>query len=82
MNEQGLYAGSLYLVESSFNHHQCDDDNRPEIGIAILPQYFLDNFKTVAEAIEDFTKGGVVDVNGRKQSRFKVIDAISATTNV
>ncbi|KAJ3058784.1 hypothetical protein HK102_010317 [Quaeritorhiza haematococci] len=48
MNEKGLVANTLYLVESDYGA----DSTRPTLSIAAWAQYVLDNFATVAEAVE------------------------------
>lgn len=49
LNEKGLAANLLYLVESDYGQpvdgHSC-------LSIAAWPQYVLDNYATVAEAVE------------------------------
>jgi len=49
MNEEGLVANVLWLVESEY---PAEDSGRPVLTIAAWAQYVLDNFATVAEAIE------------------------------
>src|SRR3954463_13676676 len=49
LNEKGLAANLLYLVESNYG---TPDENRPCLSIAAWPQYVLDNCGTVAEAVE------------------------------
>lgn len=49
MNEKGLVANLLYLVESGFSSAV---DGRPNLSIAMWLQYVLDNFSSVAEAVE------------------------------
>ena len=48
MNEAGLVANLLYLAESDYGQ----PDGRPAISISLWAQYALDNFATVAEAVE------------------------------
>jgi penicillin V acylase-like amidase (Ntn superfamily) len=48
MNEKGLVANLLYLAESDYGK---SDDKRPFLSIAAWPQYALDNYATVAEAV-------------------------------
>jgi choloylglycine hydrolase len=48
MNEAGLVANLLWLVESSY---PVRDDDKPGLSIAAWAQYALDNFATVAEAV-------------------------------
>lgn len=49
MNEVGLVANVLWLVESSYPSF---DGTAPGLSIAAWAQYILDNFATVAEAVE------------------------------
>jgi choloylglycine hydrolase len=50
VNEKGLSAHILYLAgESDFGKR---DPKKPGIGVMQWAQYFLDNFATVAEAVE------------------------------
>lgn len=53
MNEKGLVASLLYLVESGYIR---PGDNRPAMGISIWTQYVLDNFATVEEAVAELKK--------------------------
>lgn len=48
MNEAGLAANVLWLVESSY---PVWDGRKPALSIAAWAQYVLDNFATVAEAV-------------------------------
>ncbi|QDQ87147.1 linear amide C-N hydrolase [Alcaligenaceae bacterium SJ-26] len=48
LNEAGLSASVLWLVESSYPEH---DSGKPGLTIAAWAQYVLDNFATVAEAV-------------------------------
>ncbi len=48
MNEKGLVANLLWLVESEYPAY---DGSRPGISIAAWAQYVLDNFATVEEAV-------------------------------
>jgi len=50
LNEAGLVANVLWLVESGY---PATDDERPLLSIAAWTQYVLDNFATVAEAVEE-----------------------------
>lgn len=52
MNEAGLVANLLYLAESDYGQ----PDGRPAISISVWAQYVLDNFATVAEAVEALAK--------------------------
>jgi len=49
MNEKGLVANTLYLVESDYGRPA---PGRPLISISAWAQYVLDNHATVAEAVE------------------------------
>lgn len=49
MNEAGLVANVLWLVESSYPEF---DSKKPELTIAAWAQYMLDNFATVQEAVD------------------------------
>lgn len=49
MNEKGLVANVLWLVESQYPK---PDSSKPMLAISIWAQYVLDNFATVAEAID------------------------------
>ncbi|QLL08975.1 linear amide C-N hydrolase [Mycobacterium vicinigordonae] len=49
LNEAGLAGHVLWLAESSYG---VPDDSRPQLSQAIWLQYFLDNFETVAEAVQ------------------------------
>ncbi|SFW21405.1 penicillin amidase Cysteine peptidase. MEROPS family C59 [Nitrosovibrio sp. Nv17] len=49
MNEAGLVANVLWLVESSYPKH---DGSKPGLTIAAWAQYVLDNYATVREAVE------------------------------
>lgn len=53
MNEAGLTANALWLAESEY---PTPTDTRPHMTLAIWAQYFLDNFGTVAEAVEEARK--------------------------
>jgi len=49
MNEKGLVANILYLAETEYPK---PDDKTPVMSISLWAQYALDNFATVAEAVE------------------------------
>ncbi|TVP98251.1 MAG: linear amide C-N hydrolase [Balneolaceae bacterium] len=58
MNEKGLVANMLWLVESEYPEYEMNGD-KPGLAISAWAQYVLDNFATVAEAVaamrnEDF----------------------------
>lgn len=49
LNEAGLAGHVLWLAESTYG---TADDSRTQLSQAVWLQYFLDNFATVAEAVE------------------------------
>jgi len=49
MNERGLVANLLYLAESDYGKPAA---GQPTLSIALWAQYVLDNFATVAEAVD------------------------------
>lgn len=49
LNEAGLFANVLWLVESEYPKF---DGSKPGLTIAAWAQYMLDNFKTVQEAVD------------------------------
>ena len=51
MNEKGLVANLLYLAESQYPRPAANDQ-RKAVCISAWAQYVLDNFATVAEAVE------------------------------
>jgi choloylglycine hydrolase len=53
MNEKGLVANVLYLVESDYGKA---DNNRPTLSIAAWAQYVLDNYTSVKEAVDALSK--------------------------
>lgn len=58
MNEKGLVANLLWLAESEYPQW---DGKKPGLSVAAWVQYMLDNFATVAEAV-DFVGKGTFDV--------------------
>lgn len=48
LNEKGLVANLLYLAEADYGK---PNETRPSLSIAAWPQYVLDNYATVAEAV-------------------------------
>lgn len=52
MNEAGLVANLLFLAESDYG----ETEGRPPLSMALWAQYVLDNFATVAEAVEALEK--------------------------
>lgn len=55
MNEKGLVANLLWLVQSEYPHFEKGGD-KPGLTIAAWAQYALDNFATVAEAVEELRR--------------------------
>jgi penicillin V acylase-like amidase (Ntn superfamily) len=51
MNEAGLSANALYLAESDYGTPVANDPRKP-LSLTAWAQYALDNFATVAEAVE------------------------------
>lgn len=54
MNEAGLGANLLYLVESDYGDYK--KSGKPLVSIGAWLQYVLDNYGTVAEAVEALSK--------------------------
>jgi choloylglycine hydrolase len=54
INEKGLVANMLYLVESEYG--PTKNPNAPRLSIAAWAQYVLDNFATVKEAVDALSK--------------------------
>ena len=52
MNEKGLVMNGLYLVESDYGK----PDGRPTMSIMAYGQYVLDNFASVAEAVDGLSR--------------------------
>jgi len=59
MNEKGLVANLLWLVESEY---PMFDGTKPGLSVAIWTQYVLDNFQTVADAVDELSKENFVVV--------------------
>ena len=55
MNEKGLVANMLWLVESEYPKFD-KEGNKKGMAISLWAQYVLDNFATVAEAVEALKK--------------------------
>lgn len=67
MNDQGLVANLLYLVESDYGKPNND---KPILSISVWAQYVLDNFATVSETVaalnqEPFQMMAPILPNGR-----------------
>jgi penicillin V acylase-like amidase (Ntn superfamily) len=54
INEAGLIANTLYLVETDYG--DAEASGKPEISVGAWTQYALDNFATVAEAVDALSK--------------------------
>ncbi|OAL76803.1 choloylglycine hydrolase, partial [Acinetobacter sp. SFB] len=54
VNEKGLAANLLWLVESEYP--QLKNNKKPPLSISLWAQYVLDNYATVAEAIRALEK--------------------------
>lgn len=61
MNEAGLVANLLWLAIAEYPE---DDGVTPRISLSIWAQYFLDNFATVAEAVEHLRASPIDAVTG------------------
>ncbi len=61
MNEAGLVVNLLWEVEASYPD---DDGVTPRISLSVFPQYLLDRYATVAEAIADLRKSPVLVAGG------------------
>lgn len=59
MNEKGLVANLLWLVESKYPERDASGKVKP-LAISLWAQFVLDNFATVNEAVEFFKKGEVM----------------------
>ena len=54
MNDAGLVANTLYLAESDYGDAKAS--GKPLISVGAWTQYALDNFSTVAEAVDALSK--------------------------
>lgn len=55
MNERGLVANMLYLSETKYPDPTSPDSRKP-LSLSLWAQYMLDNYATVAEAVEDIKR--------------------------
>lgn len=62
MNEKGLVANVLWLAETEYPPFTKDGDING-ISLSLWPQYLLDNFATVKEAVEELQKEEFVIVS-------------------
>lgn len=67
MNEKGLVANLLYLVESKYPP-ASPSDTRPTLAVSAWVQYVLDNYATTAEAVE-----------GLRKEAFRIVPIVSPT---
>ena len=56
INEKGLVANMLWLVSSQYAEFSKDGGTKKGLAVSLWAQYALDNFATVAEAVEQFQK--------------------------
>ncbi|MBF2076822.1 MAG: linear amide C-N hydrolase [Synechococcales cyanobacterium C42_A2020_086] len=61
LNEAGLMVNALWMTQSVYPE---DDGRTPRLSLSIWPQYFLDNFATVAEAVEHVRANPIHVVTG------------------
>lgn len=61
MNEAGLVVNLLWEVEATYAQ---DDGETPRISVAVFPQYLLDRYGSVSEAVEDLRANPVLVVSG------------------
>ncbi|PWK55542.1 linear amide C-N hydrolase [Roseicyclus mahoneyensis] len=61
MNEQGLVVNLLWEVEATYPE---DDGVTPRISLSVFPQYLLDQYATVAEAVADLRENPVLVQGG------------------
>lgn len=61
MNEAGLVANLLWEVEATYPE---DDGVTPRISLSVFPQYLLDQYATVAEAVTDLRANPVQIAGG------------------
>ncbi|WP_415721301.1 linear amide C-N hydrolase [Photobacterium ganghwense] len=61
MNEKGLVANLLWLLESRYPE-SAPSSTHPGLAISMWAQYVLDNFATVAESVEQLSKESFVVV--------------------
>lgn len=61
LNEAGLMVNALWMTKSVYPK---DDGRAPRISLSIWPQYFLDKFATVAEAVEHLRANPIHVVTG------------------
>lgn len=62
MNEKGLVANMLWLAESQYPDFNREVDDKG-LAISLWAQYMLDNFSSVAEAVESFKNSDIIIVS-------------------
>lgn len=68
MNEKGLVSNILWLEESQYPNFNPNGKEKA-MSIALWAQYMLDNYATVKEAVNDFTKNPIVMVTDNTPGR-------------
>lgn len=68
MNEKGLVANILWLVESKYPEYNPNGKNKG-LSLSIWAQYVLDNYATVDEAVKDLKNNPVVVVTANTPGR-------------
>ncbi len=68
MNEKGLVSNILWLEESQYPNFNPNGKEKA-MSIALWAQYMLDNYATVKEAVNDFTKNPIVMVTDKTPGR-------------
>lgn len=77
MNDQGLVANLLYLADADYGTRNM---SMPAMSLAIWPQWFLDNYATVAEAAADlYTADGQEKFQVRTQA---LVPGVSSVMHV
>lgn len=61
LNEAGLMVNALWMTQSVYPK---DDGRTPRLSLSLWPQYFLDKFSTVAEAVEHLRANPIHVVTG------------------
>lgn len=61
LNEKGLSANVLWLAESKYPEYNSNGSKKG-LAISLWAQYVLDNFSTVKEAVDHFSKDEIVIV--------------------
>jgi penicillin V acylase-like amidase (Ntn superfamily) len=79
LNEKGLNANMLWLTESDYGKR---DESLPGISFSLMPQYFLDNFETVDDAVRfvqtkpfQVVAGPIASTNRISSVHFSLADA-------